>query len=80
MGHKMKKISTILVATLFFTLSSSAEGFRVGGSMGYYSVADSIYKNTYGSGHLMYGVSLSYGLMRNLSSEERSVISEIKGR
>lgn len=33
--------------------------------MGYYSVADSIYKNTYGPGHLMYGVFLSYDLMRN---------------
>jgi len=60
----MKRILTILALTLVLTLSSPAEGFRAGGSVGYYSVADSIYKDTYGSGNLIYGVFLSYDFLR----------------
>ena len=37
----------------------------MGGSIGYYSVADSIYKDTYGSGNLIYDGSLSYDLLRH---------------
>jgi len=61
----MRPILNRLAFVLIFTLYSSAGGFRVGGSIGYYSVADSIYKNTYGSGNFIYGGSLSYDLLRS---------------
>ena len=61
----MKKSIIIITSIFCFNIFASSEGFRVGGSVGYYSVADSKYKNTYGSGHLMYGVFLSCDLMRN---------------
>jgi len=62
----MKQILNTLAYLLIFTLYSSAGALRVGGSIGYYSVADSIYKDTYGSGNFIYGGSLSYDLLRNL--------------
>jgi opacity protein-like surface antigen len=61
----MKQILNILAFALIFTLYSSGGELRVGGSIGYYSVADSIYKNTYGSGNLICDGSLSYDLLRN---------------
>jgi opacity protein-like surface antigen len=61
----MKHVLRILAYLLLFTLYSSAGGFRVGGSIGYYSVADSIYKDTYGSGDFIYGGFLSYDLLRS---------------
>jgi len=62
----MNQALRILVCLLVFTLYCHAGGFRVSGSISYYSVADSIYKDTYGSGNLIYGASLSYDLWRNL--------------
>jgi len=61
----MKKGLNILPFLLIFALYSSAEGFRVGGSIGPYFVADSIYKDTYGSGNLIYHGFLSYDLSRH---------------
>jgi opacity protein-like surface antigen len=61
----MKQILSIFAYLFVFSLYTSAGGFKVGGSVGYYSVADSIYKDTYGSGNLIYGGSLSYDLWRN---------------
>ena len=62
----MKKSVIIMTSLFCFSLFASAEGFRVGGSVGYYSVSDSIYRDTYGSGNLMYGVSLSRDFARIL--------------
>jgi opacity protein-like surface antigen len=61
----MKQVLSILAYLSVLALYSLAGGVRVGGSIGYYSVADSIYKDTYGSGNLIYGGSLSYDLWRN---------------
>lgn len=61
----MKNVLRILAYLLIFTLYSSAGALRVGGSIGYYSVADSIYRDTYGSGNLIYDGSLSYDLLSN---------------
>jgi len=74
----MKKILNILAYLLIFTLYSSAGGFRVGGSIGYYSVADSIYKDTYGSGNFIYAGFLSYDLLRNF--EIRGEIGYLKDK
>jgi opacity protein-like surface antigen len=43
----------------------SAQGFRIGLSLGYQFVTDSIYKNTYGTGFLTFGGFLSYDLPKN---------------
>lgn len=74
----MKQVLRILAYLLIFTLYSSAGALRVGGSIGYYSVADSIYRDTYGSGNLIYDVSLSYDLWRNF--EIRGEVSYFKDR
>ena len=62
----MKKFWIFAIIIFCFTANASSEGFRVGASLGYYSVADSIYKNSYGSGNLMYGGFLSYDLSNNI--------------
>ncbi len=59
-----------------FNTFSYSEGFRAGGSVGYYSVADSIYKKTYGSGNLMFGVFLGFDLTKNI--ELRGEIGYLK--
>lgn len=74
----MKNVLRILAYLLFFTLYSSAGALRVGGSIGYYSVADSIYRDTYGSGNLIYDGSLSYDLLSNF--EIRGEVSYFKDR
>lgn len=61
----MKKSIVIIVSMFCLSIFASSEGFRVGGSVGYYSLSDSIYRNTYGSGNLMYGASLGFDLTRN---------------
>lgn len=50
---KMKKLLIIFSALFFLNLFALSDGFKVGGSLGYYAVADSIYKDTYGSGNLI---------------------------
>jgi hypothetical protein len=72
----MKKSLIILACVFCFNLLAYSEGFRAGGSVGYYSVADSIYRDTYGSGNFMFGVFLSYDFMRNF--ELRGEINYLK--
>src|SRR4030043_2267008 len=62
----MKHVLSIMACLLVLTLYCSSGAVRVGGSIGYYSLADSIYRDTYGSGSLIYDASLSYDLLRNL--------------
>ena len=59
----MRPILSGLAFVLLFTLHSPGGELRVGGSIGYYSVSDPIYKATYGSGHLICDGSLSYDLL-----------------
>lgn len=65
----MKKIMLALIA-LFMLVNSSqpclAESFKIGGSLNYYSVTESIYKDVYGKGTLMFGGALSYEPIRRL--------------
>jgi len=69
MEDRMKKLFMIIIS-LFILVSSSpsafAKGFKVGGSLNYYAVSDTIYKDTYGEGNLMFGGSLSYELIRRI--------------
>jgi len=65
----MKRIMRIvLILGLLILLSQStlAGDFKIGVSLNYYSVSDSIYKDTYGSGNLMFGAYLNYELFRFL--------------
>ena len=68
----------IVTIIFFFNIFATSEGFRGGGSVGYYAVPDSIYRDTYGSGNLMYGVFLSYDLMRNF--ELRGEVGYLKDK
>jgi len=74
----MKKALQILPFLLTFAQYSSAAGIRVGGSIGPYFVADSIYRDTYGSGSLIYAGSLSYDLSRHF--EIRAEVGYFKDR
>jgi len=62
----MKRGLSILAGSLVLTLYCSAGGFRAGVSISYYSLAGSIYKDTYGSGNLIYDASLSYDVLKYL--------------
>ncbi len=58
---KIIKIFTIiLIALVSLSIYSFGLGFRIGGSVNYYSVEDPIFKDTYGKGNLMYGISFSF--------------------
>jgi hypothetical protein len=60
----MKKIMTVFVSVFIFFLASGFSGsFSIGGMFGYYSVMDSLYKNIYSSGNIMYGGFVSIGVM-----------------
>lgn len=54
--------TSIIILAFLISLStySFALGFKVGGSVNYYSVEDVIFKDTYGEGNLMFGISLSF--------------------
>jgi opacity protein-like surface antigen len=63
----MKKIMIAITVMLFIvSLSPSAlaESFKIGVSLNYYSVAESIYRDIYGRGNLMFGGALSYEPVR----------------
>jgi opacity protein-like surface antigen len=63
----MKKIMLAFTALfILFNLSQPclAESFKIGGSVNYYSVTESIYKDVYGKGNLMFGGALSCELIR----------------
>lgn len=62
----MRHALSIPAGLLVLTLCCSAERFRAGGSISYYSLADSIYKETYGSGNLIYDASLGYDVLNYL--------------
>jgi len=72
----MKPVLCVLTFLFVFVLYSSGEGIKAGGSIGHYFIADSIYKDTYGSGSLIYEGSLSYDLSRHL--EIRAAIGYFK--
>ena len=74
----MKKLLCVLTVLFVFVLYSSGEGFRVGGSIGHYIVADSVYQDTYGSGSLIYEGFLSYDLSKHL--EIRAAVGYFKDK
>jgi len=65
----MRKLK-ILVIGIIFTLglfvNAPAGDFRIAGSLNYYAVTDSLFKDIYGSGNLMFGGSLSYEVIGRL--------------
>jgi opacity protein-like surface antigen len=56
----MKIFAIVLAVLVSLSIYSFGLGFRVGGSVNYYSVEDPVFKDTYGQGNLMYGVSFSF--------------------
>ena len=61
----MKKIMVVTFTLLLMMSLSSpalAQAFKVGGYVNYYSPQDSVYKDVYGKGNLMFGASLSCNL------------------
>jgi opacity protein-like surface antigen len=79
---KMKKI--MVAFTALFTLVSTsqpcfAESFKIGGCVNYYSVADSLFKDVYGKGNLMFGGALSYEPIRMLELRAEAHFFKQKG-
>lgn len=66
--HIRIKILILTTCILMIGLRSPAFAgkFKIGGSINYYSVSDSIYKDTYGSGNLMFGAYLNYEIFHFL--------------
>jgi opacity protein-like surface antigen len=80
---KMKKI--MVAFTALFTLVSSsqpclAESFKIGGSVNYYSVTESIYKDVYGKGNIMFGGTLSCEPVRMLELRAEANYFHQKGK
>jgi len=74
----MKPVLCVLTILFVFVPYSSGEGFKTGGAIGPYFVVDSIYKDTYGSGSLIYEGFLSYELSRRL--EIRAAVGYFKDK
>ena len=76
-----KKLGLILIFIflLVFTSQSFADKFKLAGTLGYYSVSDSIYKETYSSGNLMFGAYLNYELFRFLEVMAEASFYQDKG-
>ena len=80
-GERMKKTIVTLIAMLsLLNLSplNFAKGFGVGGSLNYYAVTDSIFKDIYGPGNIMFGCSLSYELIHK--AELRAEVNYFRDR
>ena len=74
----MKKATIILVTILISSSYSYSQAFKVEGTLGYYAVADQLFKDLYGSGALMFGGSVSYDVLPEL--ELRGEISYFKDK
>jgi len=61
-----KVLIFILSSFLIFPSILLAESIRVEGCLNYYSVSDSIYKDIYGSGNIMFGGSIGYEVINKL--------------
>jgi len=65
----MRKILILITVVLFiigFSNYSFADSVKLGLSMNYYSVEDSLYRELYGKGNFMFGVFLSFEVKRTL--------------
>jgi opacity protein-like surface antigen len=64
----MKKLTMLTVAMFFLSLSPRAysQGFKAGACLAYYSVNDSVFKDVYGTGSMMFGAFLSADIVKKL--------------
>jgi len=62
----MKRILGFLAFLFVLVLPAAAKAFHLAGSLGYYFLADPIYKDTYGSGGLIMEGFFSYDLSKRL--------------
>jgi opacity protein-like surface antigen len=64
----MRKSAVIAFIMLFLFIDGQAfpQGFKAGVYLAYYSVNDSVFKDVYGTGSLMFGASLSADIMKRL--------------
>ena len=76
-----KKVLFCLFVTVLFVFNSYsfADKFKLAGTLSYYSVSDPIYKDTYGSGNLMFGAYLNYELFRFLEVMAEANLCQDKG-
>lgn len=76
-----KKVGLVLIFIFMFVFNSYpfADKFKIAGTLCYYSVSDSIYKDTYGSGNLMFGAYLNYELFRFLEIMAEANYCQDKG-
>ena len=82
MEDKMRKKTAFILFVIFlfvFTSYSFADKFKIAGTLNYYSVSDSIYKDTYGSGNLMFGAYLNYELFQFLEIMAEANYCQDKG-
>ncbi len=58
----LKKI-TFLIAVIILVSYSYPQALKVEGTLSYYAVTDSLFKDLYGSGDLMFGFNLAYDVL-----------------
>jgi hypothetical protein len=74
----MKKTTSILVAFYIFSSLAYSQAFKVEGTLSYYAVKDSLFKDLYGSGALMFGGCVAYDVLPGL--ELRGEVSYFKDK
>jgi hypothetical protein len=82
MGIELRNTKlTILVLLFIFSLSlpASAQIFKAGCNVNYYSIKDSIFQEAYGTGNLMYGASLSLNLVWKIEVRAEANYFQDKG-
>jgi outer membrane protein W len=57
---------TIFIILFVMPLLLKADKFRLGGSLHYYHIHDSLYSGMYKNGNLMWGLSMGYSITKNL--------------
>jgi opacity protein-like surface antigen len=77
----MKKLAILAIAMFFLSLSPRAysQGFKAGILVAYNSVNDSAFKDAYGSGSVMFGVSLSADIVKKLELRAEIHYFSVKG-
>jgi opacity protein-like surface antigen len=59
-------VITFIMFFLFIDGQAFSQGFKAGVSLAYYSVNDSVFKDVYGTGSMMFGASLSADIVKKL--------------
>jgi opacity protein-like surface antigen len=80
--ERMRKFTLLLTSIVILMILSHpaySQKLKAGGSLNYYTVTDSLYKDVYGAGNIMFGGSLSYEVLKSLELRAEASYFKQKG-